>query len=250
VDGDAEFQSHLDSCPACSALVADLRLIAAGAQELAEAEQPPARVWVNIANQLRAEGIIHDPGPVSVRPALLPSRPRRSIVWWLAPVAAAVLAAVSYQVAHKQQPFQTKVAVQPATQQPAQSVTASQTPQSTPAELASPATKHPQQLAQDRTPSSSKTARPADSKVEENRVAAEVSPPASAEDQRFLTEVSERTPGMRSTYENQLRAVNGEIRDTLEFVRRHPGDIDARQHLLEVYQQKAMLYQMALDRIQ
>ena len=55
---------------------------------------------------------------------------------------------------------------------------------------------------------------------------------------------------MRATYENQLRAVNTEIRETQAYVNRYPGDMDARQHLLEVYQQKAMLYQMALDRIQ
>ena len=55
---------------------------------------------------------------------------------------------------------------------------------------------------------------------------------------------------MRATYENQLRAVNAEIRETKEYFARYPGDMDARQHLLEVYQQKAMLYQIALDRIQ
>lgn len=55
---------------------------------------------------------------------------------------------------------------------------------------------------------------------------------------------------MRTTYENQLRAVNAEIRETQQYIQRHPGDEDARQHLLEVYQQKTMLYQMALDRVQ
>ena len=77
-----------------------------------------------------------------------------------------------------------------------------------------------------------------------------VSPPASHEDQRFLSEVSERAPGMRSTYENQLRAVNAEILETQAYIKNHPGDMEARQHLMEVYQQKAMLYQMALDHIQ
>jgi len=55
---------------------------------------------------------------------------------------------------------------------------------------------------------------------------------------------------MRATYANQLQAVNSEIRETQAYITRYPGDVDARQHLLEVYQQKAMLYQMALDRIQ
>ncbi len=55
---------------------------------------------------------------------------------------------------------------------------------------------------------------------------------------------------MRATYANQLQAVNKEIRETKSYLSQYPGDIDARQHLLEVYQQKEMLYQMALDRIQ
>jgi aspartate/tyrosine/aromatic aminotransferase len=71
-----------------------------------------------------------------------------------------------------------------------------------------------------------------------------------ADDQRFLSEVSSRAPTMRATYENELRAVNREIQETREYLRRYPEDMDARQHLLEVYQQKAMLYQIALDRIQ
>jgi hypothetical protein len=33
-------------------------------------------------------------------------------------------------------------------------------------------------------------------------------------------------------------------------VNRYPGDADARQHLMDAYEQKALLYQIALDRIQ
>jgi hypothetical protein len=73
---------------------------------------------------------------------------------------------------------------------------------------------------------------------------------ASAEDQQFLREVSTRAPSMRATYENQLQAVNSDIRETQEYVNRNPGDADARQHLMDAYEQKALLYQIALDRIQ
>ena len=79
---------------------------------------------------------------------------------------------------------------------------------------------------------------------------ARLSPPASADDQDFLTEVSQRAPSMRANYENQLQAVNHEIQETQAYIQDHPGDGDARQHLMEVFQQKAMLYQIALDRIQ
>ena len=55
---------------------------------------------------------------------------------------------------------------------------------------------------------------------------------------------------MRVRYTNELEAVNNEIRETQEYIKLHPGDVDAQMHLMETYQQKAMLYQMALDRIQ
>jgi hypothetical protein len=55
---------------------------------------------------------------------------------------------------------------------------------------------------------------------------------------------------MRATYESQLQAVNSDIRETQEYVDRNPGDADARQHLMDAYEQKALLYQIALDHIQ
>jgi hypothetical protein len=55
---------------------------------------------------------------------------------------------------------------------------------------------------------------------------------------------------MRATYENQLKAVNADILETQAYVDRNPRDAEAREHLMEAYQQKALLYQIALDRIQ
>ena len=71
-----------------------------------------------------------------------------------------------------------------------------------------------------------------------------------ADDQQFLSVVSTRAPSMRATYESQLQAVNADIRETQAYVNRNPGDADARQHLMDAYEQKALLYQIALDRIQ
>ena len=55
---------------------------------------------------------------------------------------------------------------------------------------------------------------------------------------------------MKTTYEKQLQAVNADIRESQAYVDQNPADADARQHLMEAYQQKALLYQLALDRIQ
>jgi len=279
IDGsaeEAEVQAHLKSCPGCSELVSDLKLIASEARGLAESQTPPDRVWVRISNQLRAEGIIREQVPVPARPVLVPAPARRWNAWWLAPVAAAILAAGGYQLSHQHgaaQVAKQQVAQQPAPQsQPAQStgnqpVVQPQAPVTTavsqPAERAQssvPSPRHPKgeggpsklglggEIAK-ATPSAgnigSAGRRTANPPIEDR-----ASAPSNAEDERFLSEVSSRAPAMRATYENHLRAVNAEIRETQAYIRRYPGDLDARQHLMDVYQQKALLYQMALDRIQ
>jgi hypothetical protein len=242
--GDLEFEAHLKSCPACSELVNELEWIAAESRELAGNQEPPDRVWVRISNQLRAEGIIRD----EVEPArqVLAARPiRRWNTWWLAPVAVAIVAAGAYQLGHRSAVTTTQVAQQATQQQqtpsaPEASATNPQVAQQT--EPPAPAANHPAEVAKNlgtRVSSRSSTAT--------ERV---ISAPASADDDQFLSEVSQGAPTMRETYEKQLRAVNEEIRETQEYIRLHPEDLDARQHLLETYQQKALLYQMALDRIQ
>ena len=56
-----DFDAHVKSCPDCSDLVSDLKLIASEARQLAASEEPAPRVWVRIAAQLRAEGLIREP---------------------------------------------------------------------------------------------------------------------------------------------------------------------------------------------
>ncbi len=244
-----DFENHVKSCPACSELVSDLKLIASEARQLAASEEPAPRVWVRIAAELRAEGLIRDPAifdppirepesaPKSapLRPILVPTSPqRRWSAWWLAPVAAALLAAGSYVVSHKPTPQVAKQQA-PATQV---ATPAPVTPAATPASVPASA---PQQLAQ-------KAAKPTN--VVASAAKPAVEPEPSAEDQQFLSEVSTRAPSMRATYENQLKAVNADIREVQAYLERNPGDVEARQHLMDAYQQKALLYQIALDRIQ
>jgi hypothetical protein len=238
------FETHLKACSACSDLVSDLKLIASEARQLAATEEPASRVWVRIAAELRAEGLIHDqysdqdsePESGPTRPVLVPASPRRRwSAWWLAPVAAALLAAGSYVVSHQSTP---QVAKQ---QAPTASVT-SPTAATPAANAPSVPTPAPQQLAQQKSPKPINITGPA--------VGSLVEPEPSAEDQQFLSEVSTRAPSMRATYESQLRAVNADILETQAYVDRNPGDADARQHLMDAYQQKALLYQIALDRIQ
>jgi len=243
----SDVEAHVKSCPACSDLVSDLKLIASEARQLAASEEPAPRVWVRIAAELRAEGLIRDQETAPARPILVPGssqRPWRA--WWLAPVAAALVAAASYVVSHRPVP-------QPVAQEqqaPATAVSAA-LPAPTPvkpsvAESAAVAAALPAPAIQQPAKESPKAMGMADRAA----ASALVSQAPSSEDQQFLSVVSTLEPATRATYENELQAVNADIRETQAYVKRYPADSDARQHLMDAYQQKALLYQIALDRIQ
>ena len=245
-----DFETHLKSCQDCSDLVSDLKLISSEARQLATSEEPGPRVWARIAAELRAEGLIRE--PESTRPILVPTSPRRRwSAWWLAPVAAALVAAGSYVVNHRPAPQVAKqqAPVSPVTSTPVTSA-APETPAAASHLAPAPA---PQQLAE-------KSAKPTDivgSSVGSSAgssprpaTAPAVEPEPSAEDQQFLSAVSTLAPSTRASYESQLQAVNADIRESQAYLDQNPGDPDARQHLMDAYQQKALLYQIALDRIQ
>jgi hypothetical protein len=230
-----ELEAHLKSCPACSGLVSDLELISSEARQLAASEEPAPRVWVRIAAELRAEGLIREPETVLASPVPVSARGRRWSAWWLVPVAAALVVVGSYVVSHKPNP------------QVAQQQTA--VPQTPLAQTQAPATQAQTSVAHNQTSAARGAAIPVAPRPSANNVQ-EVAEAPSAEDQQFLSEVSQRNPGMRVTYENQLRSVNAYIREVQAYLDQNPGDEDARQQLMEAYQQKAMLYQLALDQVQ
>jgi apolipoprotein N-acyltransferase len=206
--------------------------------------------------------LIREPEVEAARPVLIHTSRRRWSPFWLAPVAAAILATGAYVLNHKPtQPVAPPIANQTVVQQP-QTVVAQQTPLQQPA-TQQPGTNQPsaktpaQQSAQQIAPQKSSALTPEASSARADQTPAEISTeeaalsqPTAADDNQFLTQVSQRAPTMRATYANQLHALNNEIRETRAYISQYPGDVDARQHLLEVYEQKAMLYQMALDRIQ
>jgi hypothetical protein len=68
------------------------------------------------------------------------------------------------------------------------------------------------------------------------------------EDQQVMAQVSQQSPAVRRAYEDSLRQVNAYITDAQQAVARDPQDASAREYLLDAYQQKEMLYQMATAR--
>jgi hypothetical protein len=233
-----EVENHLKSCHLCSDLVSDLEHIAHEAQFLAETEDPPQRVWVRIAAELRAEGIIRETESSPVRPVIVPQATRRWNAWWLVPLAAALVVAGSVFISRTptSQPTQQAQQVQPSTAAPGQPSTevAAGKPVVTPAPRLS---------------------RPADDATAVAVSKAPVMIPfprgeSDQDDQQLLDEMSQKAPMMRAAYENEMRTVNSYIRDAEAYALEHPGDDDARRHLMDAYEQKSILYQLALDHVQ
>jgi hypothetical protein len=184
-----EQRAHLRGCPACSALVKDLNLIAAAASQLQAADEPSPRVWNSIEMALRQEGLIR---PTRAARSLVPSfAVRWGAARWLVPAAAMLLLALGIYVQRE----------------------------SLPSQLARQAS-----------------------------VAVPVANPSDLNDDDLMQEVADNTPAMKTQYEENLRQVNESIRDAQGVVDESPNDEEARRSLMDAYQQKSMLFEMAMDR--
>src|SRR5688500_5193266 len=51
-------EEHRRSCAACAGLVREVNLLRWEARQMAEQEQPPARLWANIRSELGREGLV------------------------------------------------------------------------------------------------------------------------------------------------------------------------------------------------
>lgn len=224
-------RAHLKTCLECSALVAELRLIAATAVDLRAAEEPSPRVWNSIEielKQLEAELNLIAATAVDLREAqepsprvwnsieialrqeglIRPQRPSRSLLpsfssrwaWarWVVPAAAILLITVGVYLRQNSLSHQ----------------------------LARDAAKVP-----------------ASATVSDGAV-------AGLNDADLLQEVAEQTPAVQAQYTDNLRRVNEYIQDAKGDVDANPNDEEARRTLLEAYQEKAMLFELAMDRLQ
>lgn len=194
-DGSSAAQrAHLKTCPECSALLAELNLIACSAVELREAEEPSARVWNSIEIALRKEGLIR---PQRAGHSLL-SAMHGPWAWvrWMVPAAALLLFTVGIFVRQH-------APTQPAANDNPSIVTSS-----------------------------------AGSDVEV----------AGLNDDDLMQEVAEQSPALQAQYSDNLRRVNQYIQDAKSSVALDPNDEEARRSLMEAYQEKAMLFELALDR--
>jgi len=72
--------------------------------------------------------------------------------------------------------------------------------------------------------------------------------PIASTDQQLLEVLSVNAPSRRAAYEAYLRKVNAYVQDAESSAHSDPNDEEAQQYLMAAYEQKAMVYEMALDR--
>jgi hypothetical protein len=70
----------------------------------------------------------------------------------------------------------------------------------------------------------------------------------SGDDQQLIAQLAQQAPEARGAYETSLREVNSYIADAQQAAQQAPDDPAAQELLLDAYQQKEMLYQMATAR--
>lgn len=71
---------------------------------------------------------------------------------------------------------------------------------------------------------------------------------AGLNDDELLQEVSNQAPAMKAQYANNLLHVNDYIADAKKSLDADPNDEEARRSLMDAYQQKSMLFELAMDR--
>jgi hypothetical protein len=78
------------------------------------------------------------------------------------------------------------------------------------------------------------------SSIQPTAIAAEDS-----DDQQVLDQLAQVQPALRADFEQNLHSVNAYIRDAKNTLQENPDDNEAKQYLMQAYEQKAMLYEMA-----
>jgi hypothetical protein len=68
------------------------------------------------------------------------------------------------------------------------------------------------------------------------------------EDQQLLEAVGSRAPAMQAQYASDLKNVNDYIQDAEQSAQADPNDEEAQQIVMDAYEQRATVYEMALDR--
>jgi len=191
--GKPDQEEHLRTCPACSALVEDLRYIAECAKLLLPMNDPSPKVWSKIESSLQREGLVPQEGRMSrlghISKTSTQAKSWTPLGWAMAITVTIVFAFILTNYKPRQLP-ESRIAAQ-------------------------------------------NTSEPSSISM-------------SGDDQQLVSQLAQADPDARGAYENSLREANAYISDAQAAAQRDPDDADAQEQLLDAYQQKAMLYEMAM----
>jgi hypothetical protein len=67
------------------------------------------------------------------------------------------------------------------------------------------------------------------------------------DDVQLLDDVSSKSPALRATFEENLRKANAYIHDAKDTVANSPDNDEAQEDLIHAYNEKAMVYEMAIS---
>ena len=256
----AEQELHLQSCSVCSDLVSDLDFIVREARTLQASEEPSPQVWQSIqaeiaelrseldliAREARALQASEEPSPAVWKSI------QAEIGDWQTEMASIAAQARELQASHEPSPrvwnsLEIALREEGLIRQPQRETVPMSSrrwrlgwlvPVATAALVAfgvllyRPTIVNQGEVAQSASPRVFHT---------NNQVSVK-------DDQELLNAVGTRSPAMRVAYENDLRDVNAYIRDAEQSAAADPNDEEVQQYLMDAYQQKNMVYQMALDR--
>lgn len=66
-------------------------------------------------------------------------------------------------------------------------------------------------------------------------------------DADLLQEIADNSPETKTQFVENLRQVNDSIRDAQNLLAQSPNDLEARRWLMDAYQQKSMLFELAME---
>jgi len=81
-----------------------------------------------------------------------------------------------------------------------------------------------------------------------NQPDVKIGPAINRDDEDLLEVVGSHSPAMRAEYAANLNNVNAYIREAEEAAKANPDDEQAQESLMNAYDQRSMVYEMAMDR--
>jgi hypothetical protein len=249
--------AHLRSCSQCAGLLADLNEIARQSKQLQASDEPGSQVWESILTTLQSEGVIREKVEVRLAPPVYHVLGDAAHVRSCARCAAVLgdLDAISEQARLLKAADEPSPRVWNAIEIALRQEGLIREPQPEPVVISKAARFSPRWRLAWLVPLAAAAMlalgvlmfQHGDSRgpvVVEDQQKEILRPDESPETHEIVKMVP---PGLRAAYVADLKAVNDYIQDAESSAKANPGDAFAHQRLVSAYEQRAMMYEMAMN---